>query len=263
MACARNKSGLEGAFAKITRARELSHELDRELDEWMRSTQHVTLRAHITGAGAAGILRVVVDHVDSLPLRVSVILGELIHDLRSALDNVAWELAVRNRGHGAVSRRTSFPICTNETEFDAARTQARLEHIAPEHVSVIRDCQPFDNAQPLAQLARLSNTDKHRTINFLSMSGEDYREEVHTVRDCSLTDNRSEYPVTHALELAPSRELAVVPLAISGPSPLAEAFVRGRIRVVVETGDDVLGLIGDIGRATDDILSRFDYLLSK
>jgi len=171
MASARNQSGLEGAFAKIARARELSHELDGELDEWMRSTQHVMVRAHITGAGVEGILRVVVDHVDSLPLRVSVILGEVIHDLRSALDNVAWQLAVQNRGDGAVSRRTSFPICTSETEFDTGRTQARLEHIAPEHVGVIRDCQPFDPAHPLARLARLSNTDKHRTINFLSMSG--------------------------------------------------------------------------------------------
>ncbi|HEV3192837.1 MAG TPA: hypothetical protein VGY54_20165, partial [Polyangiaceae bacterium] len=46
--------------------------------------------------------------VDPLGVRLNTLIGEFLHDLRSALDHIAWQLVMNNGGEP--TRDTSFPI---------------------------------------------------------------------------------------------------------------------------------------------------------
>lgn len=49
-----------------------------------------------------------VDEVAEVPLTFSAIIGDVLYDLRSALDHLAWQLVIANGG--TPNRDTAFPI---------------------------------------------------------------------------------------------------------------------------------------------------------
>jgi hypothetical protein len=108
------------------------------------------------------------------PETLAVLLGEYVHNLRSALDQMICRV-VEACG-GEVSNRTAFPILSSQTEF-AKRVRAPWHKGAPSYLTgahegvldVIEHLQPY-RSQPnevnlLGVLADWSNTDKHRDIN--------------------------------------------------------------------------------------------------
>jgi hypothetical protein len=106
-------------------------------------------------------------------LRWGVIVGEIIHDLRSALDHMVWELVAANGG--TPDRCTSFPICSVEPvngfrSFALANPQSKrhgpLVGLTPDHVSFVESCQPYHggNCKRLELINALWNTDKHRHL---------------------------------------------------------------------------------------------------
>ena len=115
-------------------------------------------------------------HIDDAPLTEwSVILGEIVHNARSALDHLVYQLAVHN-GADAEASFTTFPICTSRTRYFKARKNGRASYRDESMVGLtdtqkasIDYLQPFNDSDPdgavLAILADLHNTDKHRRIN--------------------------------------------------------------------------------------------------
>ena len=123
-----------------------------------------------------------VDYVPDLEWlfdRVSLVLGDAIHNLRSALDHLVFQLAVVHTGETVRhERRIQFPIVTSSTKF-ADEVGRRLAEVNPVHVRTIESFQPCSGHRwwaphtyysdqmggefhPLAMLRRLSNVDKHR-----------------------------------------------------------------------------------------------------
>lgn len=99
-----------------------------------------------------------------IPLMFSVLLGDAIHNLRCALDYLAYELVEESSDSSAVpARDRQFPICTSPSDFNSATKKAGL---VP-HRELLRPYQPFpalsDN-QWLLCLRALSNRDKHRML---------------------------------------------------------------------------------------------------
>jgi len=111
-----------------------------------------------------------------IDIRLSVIFGEIIHNFRSALNHLICRL-VEGYG-GTAGKHHDFPICLDEADF-RARAFSRgkdkpglLEGIPPSSDvwACIEDAQPYkcgDAArdQPFSVINRLSNEDKHRTLN--------------------------------------------------------------------------------------------------
>jgi hypothetical protein len=104
------------------------------------------------------------------PPYLGLILGEVVHDLRSALDQVAWALAEQHAGaeleNPRVARAISFPITSSSEAFDSHPARP---YLAPEAWAAIAPAQPFQNAgtprvNPLAIVQEWSNTDKHRVL---------------------------------------------------------------------------------------------------
>jgi hypothetical protein len=105
------------------------------------------------------------------PLYLGLLLGEVIHDLRSALDHVAWRLAIQETGFEVVSDprvapSIQFPICRTRAVFDKHRS---IRYFSKEAVTIIEQFQPYHNVgshlvNPLAFVQHLSNADKHQAL---------------------------------------------------------------------------------------------------
>jgi hypothetical protein len=100
---------------------------------------------------------------------LSLIVGDCIHNLRAALDNLIYELAVAHHGGRVPSNvegKSAFPIFSESAQF-ARKRKDMIGGIAPAAQAVIESLQPYNRGgkfrrSPLWQLNQLSNEDKHR-----------------------------------------------------------------------------------------------------
>ena len=112
------------------------------------------------------------DYADDL--RWGVIVGEIVHDLRSALDHLVWQLV--EIGDGRPDHDHSFPLYNREESSDSFRARAcrhatqRAKHgplfgVPEAAVPVIEACQPYHGADALLLevLHDLWNTDNTPT----------------------------------------------------------------------------------------------------
>jgi|SRR5215212_2196849 len=102
-------------------------------------------------------------------VRLGLLIGDCLHNLRSALDNLAYELAVAYTGDplpDAVATRSEFPIL-GDRPMKAGERQRKIGGIHPDAQTIIEGLQPYQRGQhyavdPLWVLHELSNIDKHR-----------------------------------------------------------------------------------------------------
>ena len=110
-------------------------------------------------------------------LRWGAIIGEIVHDFRSALDNLVWQLVILNGGHPDASH--SFPIREEEPSKGFAVEMRRewmdksgrarhgpLLGVSDEALAIIEACQPYkrEDGIVLIRLHALWNIDKHRHL---------------------------------------------------------------------------------------------------
>lgn len=105
---------------------------------------------------------------------LGVIVGDYIHNLRSALDHLAWEMAKCGtegfRTQGKRATTIQFPIETVGSSTTSRRTfsseaHKRLPGITADQRAFVDSYQPYHRGNwQLKSLARLSNHDKHRVI---------------------------------------------------------------------------------------------------
>jgi hypothetical protein len=100
------------------------------------------------------------------PERLGVILGDVLHNTRSALDHLVWQLVILNGKEPG--RHNAFPVAKTEGAWRAAQ-ERQLAGVAEAHLKVIEKAQPFQvddpDRSPLAWLQYLSNTDKHQVVH--------------------------------------------------------------------------------------------------
>jgi hypothetical protein len=100
-------------------------------------------------------------------LEWSVILGEAIHSLRSALDSLVYQLAHLDDQHPPKPTVLAFPVVQQETDW-ARAVADRLQTTPRDLVERIRIHQPFANPGPVGEshflqiLTDLDNQHKHR-----------------------------------------------------------------------------------------------------
>jgi hypothetical protein len=107
---------------------------------------------------------------EPVPAELRLIIGDCLHNLRSALDNLAYELAVRHHGSSPLpepfDRRSEFPIF-GDRPMDERERRNKIGCIHPRAQAIIKRLQPHNRgdmfaSDPLWKLHQLSNMDKHR-----------------------------------------------------------------------------------------------------
>jgi hypothetical protein len=118
------------------------------------------------------------------PPKWSLMAGDYLNNLRSTLDYVVAQAVIAEGGHPG--KNHAFPIALTEdwwlnnvTSRNPKRRPGPLDGITKAGAAwtLIRDAQPYigrdetaAKATPLATLARLNNTDKHRELNLSTLT---------------------------------------------------------------------------------------------
>lgn len=164
---------LTGIDLKIKRARDHLARLKTELTRILDPTRYGFTFERDSETGKH------VYRVHGLPVlndEWSVIVGEILYNLRSALDHLAWQLVLADGK--TPGRSTQFPI--RQTPFHPTEkgllvpTQLKPRIDSPEILKALESVQPYIGVtdgepadfqmSPLWQLATLNNIDKHRLL---------------------------------------------------------------------------------------------------
>jgi hypothetical protein len=160
---------LAGVVAKFNRAKQqfdiLRHEIGAFSD---RDPQPHFSRGYFDAKTWEWIERFQVR--EAPPLRWGVILGDCVHNLRSALDHLICQLTLLDGGTMEDCAQTQFPIVSEgEARFEQ-QADRRIPRLSKKHRALVKKAQPYQAgneaaSHPLAILAALSNADKHRVLN--------------------------------------------------------------------------------------------------
>jgi hypothetical protein len=106
-----------------------------------------------------------------IPLSIPILTGEVLGQLRSALDHLTWQLALLNGP--TPSESTEFPIFKDGLSYKRGRTR-KIGSLGPSAQSIIDSLQPYLGATPeddmLWVLHRLANDDKHRLPHLVAVA---------------------------------------------------------------------------------------------
>lgn len=166
-------------------ARGLSHlsDLQDQILQWDAGGHTwAELTVDHTGRHLASILR-----VDATPplAEMSLLLGDAVHNMRSALDALAWELCHLGGNKPTNPNQVYFPAALTESKWREAG--AHLKSMPPAFIERIRRNQPYLANPPanalLAVLAEMSNRDKHRGMISASASASTFEAEFEINHD--------------------------------------------------------------------------------
>jgi hypothetical protein len=156
------RSSLRDAFLRVDRAGEHLADLQRRVDRYVADQEgKISVELH------QGV-PVVVNRAEMPPRMLSVLVGETVQNLRTALDYLVFALAWLDSG--SEQSRTQFPIEGRCEGFDGRRS-TYLKGLSDEHVAAIKRLQPFNGGAWLGTLANASNQDKHRALHITLAAG--------------------------------------------------------------------------------------------
>jgi hypothetical protein len=97
-----------------------------------------------------------------IPIELSAILGDAIHNLRTALDLMATDLV---RLNGKSTKKVYFPFAFNARELDAQIKAKNMDRAAPDALKLLRSLKPYAGGNAaLRGLHDLDITDKHQAL---------------------------------------------------------------------------------------------------
>jgi hypothetical protein len=164
-----DRPSLRGAKLRSQRASEHIQELEAIVAEFDRKNPSPVVVTLDKAALARGEVRdVQIDWSRShLPpsLRIGIIAGEALYNLRAALDYLVFALAWLDSGR--VQRHTQFPTADTLEQWRKQKT-SRLKGVNVKHRGMIERYQPSRGCDWTRMLRELSNPDKHRTLTSVS-----------------------------------------------------------------------------------------------
>jgi hypothetical protein len=162
-------SGESGAFSgiwlKVDRTEQHLDTLKGEIERFLK-TKPYGIRADYQERDREVFVFTTVR--EPCPEMWGVVVGEIAHNLRSALDHLLWEMVVLNTGSAPPGEESQFPIFRTKPGYDNGAGR-RIRGVSPEAAALIESLQPFatreDASSPLWHLRHISNFDKHRTLH--------------------------------------------------------------------------------------------------
>ena len=160
-----NDQLLADAEAKLDRAGEHLKTFMREARAFREKDSH-TVAGDTQRHTGAYVLRV---EPKKIPPRLGVIAGDVLNNLRPALDYLVYALAYLD-SEGKPADGTQFPICDTAALF-REKKNVWLKGLSPEHIAAIEGLQPYDGRKEqfwLRWLRDLHNPDKHRHLSVMA-----------------------------------------------------------------------------------------------
>ncbi|HZR55372.1 MAG TPA: hypothetical protein VFA74_00745 [Terriglobales bacterium] len=165
-------SGFDGIYEKLKRADENVINLKAEIDTFIKKGKYPVL----PNPNNKRWQEAVDYHRDRIiPLRFSVLAGEIIHHLRSALDHIVWHFS-SDDARRKFSNVIEFPVFKSRPADEKAisRYEGKIQGVRNAVVrQLIADAQPYtagDNAasHPIAIIHDMDRFDKHRELTIVT-----------------------------------------------------------------------------------------------
>lgn len=168
-------TSLEPALLRFKHAEKRMHELNSVISDFYATRPYdVTRDFDAHRRKYIWKLRV----VREVPSEISLIMSDCLHNLRSTLDNLIWQIASDRGARREVLDASSYPICAHRNDYrrwDEAGILredcglARIAGLDPTVQAIVETTQPFQSERPeehpLRWLSLLSNRDKHRRLH--------------------------------------------------------------------------------------------------
>lgn len=156
---------------KLERARAHMRSLDRQTRTFERRKEN-TIGFVFKPTAKPGEWFGEVTSVPEQPPRWALVVGDAIHNYRSALDHIFW--ALPRVGGQKAHNMAQFPIATKWEQWTGPTTTKSLLQLDSEIIGILDWVQPYHRPNPdflpLAHLSRLDNHDKHRTVELMRLS---------------------------------------------------------------------------------------------
>jgi hypothetical protein len=149
---------LQGAFLRRERAREHLPNLEAVVSTIVQTCESGVVAYEDPHTGHWGPSPMV---MDPWRRRASMLAGEIVYNLRAALDYLIYVLATNDSG--TPQSGTQFLIEDTQQGF-TSRSKRYLKGLTDEHVAIVRQFQPFKGCHWTGLLRDLSNPDKHREL---------------------------------------------------------------------------------------------------
>jgi hypothetical protein len=99
---------------------------------------------------------------NEVPCHLSVIIGDVIHNLRAALDLLASDLVLMVGGN---TKDVYFPFSNDADGFEEMIKKRHFDHAGEDIVGIVRSLKPYKGGNDLLRaLHDLDITDKHKTL---------------------------------------------------------------------------------------------------
>lgn len=244
---------LFGCQLKLDRAYDHIETLNQAAQRFLRRYPHETV---LEPNFQAPEYRAWIKVRDTPPHELSTIIGDAVHNLRSTLDHLVYQLAVANDKSPSGTLYPAFvgdPLDPGTDKRTRDRWKSLSKLIHPDDLAKIEVTQPYrgrnlGNRHPLSMLNELSNRDKHREIHLSASVLMNSRFGFEAVRDVELGDTKFGHqgPFEHGTVVA------VCPCRFTGPKPKVNMKAQLIFGVAFADG----GPPGIAGRETVEELTR-------
>jgi hypothetical protein len=197
-----------------------------------------------------------------------VVLGDVLHNFRSALDHLVWQLVLLNGKKGSTDNQ--FPICDHGAMYWSIRKdgspsmrESRPRNVADEHKAIIDGYRPYrtrhlaaNRIEALAGLRDLSNYDKHRLVHVALFAVD----AVDADEFALLSDDDAGNMIGQSMEpLTEDGETEILCCTFPCPGPNPDVSVHGELPVRVGFGVPPIRLPAffTVADQVEDILNTF------
>jgi hypothetical protein len=148
--------------AKVTRAKQLIQDLQVALTAFHETKPYAVAIKEDTQAGKRIYY---VAKSDPIPDHVAAIAADAIQNLRSPLDQTAYQLVLDARGGIEPKWRVYYPVCGNAKDYPALR-QNFIRGVRQQVLDAIDATEPYNGGKghTIWQLNELSKPDKHKLL---------------------------------------------------------------------------------------------------
>jgi hypothetical protein len=197
---------MRSILAKIERAEEHIRNFDAESRAFFQRNQY---RVIIHDDPETGNRLFHARFIDEPTDRFSIIIGDVAHNLRSALDHLAWQLILANGGTPKIEK-TSFPIFkappTTPQNYESA-IRGKICGASDEAVRIIKELKPYKGGNDAFwNLRELNNIDKHRLLVTVGV----FMRSAIIVKGKSIISGKPRYRMTMLLPKEPLKDGAIV-----------------------------------------------------
>lgn len=154
------KFSFSASNTKILRAQKHLAELTSEAESFLaKQPVKFDVKVDVTSGAPTTVFSM---NFESAPVSIGAIVGDIIHNLRAALDLAACE-CVRANGHS--DDNVYFPFCKSAAELEKMIVRRNFNRAGPDALALLRSLKPYhDGNADLRVIHDLDIHDKHRAL---------------------------------------------------------------------------------------------------